>query len=82
MGMALEGRDAQVARAHLLEFLKFRVLASQEQFFANLGPGDRPDGAAAALRQWLVAVNCHQALDLSDAELLATLEAAGRLYVD
>ena len=81
-GMTLEGRDAQIARAHLLEFLKFRVLAAQEQFFTTLGPADQPDRVAKALRAWLGEVNWPEALHLSDADLLATLETARHLYVN
>ena len=81
-GMALEGREAQIARAHLLEFLKFRVLAAQEQFFTGLGPADQPLQVATNLRAWLAEVNWREALDLSDADLLATLEAARQLYVN
>lgn len=69
-------------KARLLEFLKFRVLAAQEQFFATLGPADQPAVVAGALREWLVAVHWREALDLSDADLLATLETARHLYVN
>ncbi len=69
-------------KARLLEFLKFRVLAAQEQFFITLGPAEQPAVVAAALRQWLAGANWREALDLSDADLLATLETARRLYVN
>lgn len=72
--MALEGREAQVARARLLEFLKFRVLAAQESFFT-------PEPDPAALRQWL-AGHWPQACRLSDADLLLTVEQARRLYTE
>lgn len=72
--MELVGREAQVARARLLEFLKFRVLAAQESFFA-------PEPEPAALRQWL-AVHWPQACRLSDADLLLTLEQARQLYTE
>lgn len=65
-------------RARLLEFLKFRVLAAQQTFFA----GFEGDDGAASLRQWLAAAGWHEALALSDADLLATLETARRLYVN
>lgn len=90
-GMALElGVDGRCCRlvqparlkARLLEFLKFRVLAAQEQFFTTLGPADQPAQLAGNLRTWLAEVNWHEALDLSDVDLLATLESARRLYVD
>jgi hypothetical protein len=78
--MALEGVEAARVRAHLLEFLKFRVLAAQDQFFTALDSEHEPEGRALALRQWLKAVNFRQAQDLSDADLLATLETARYLY--
>jgi len=90
-------------RARLLEFLKFRVLAAQEEFFAAFlvpQPGDAPWpdprpflapalaalGPTAALdpnrfRTWLQAV-WPEALDLDDADLLATLEQARHLYLN
>ena len=90
-GMALElGVDSRHCRlvqparlkARLLEFLKFRVLAAQEQFFTGLGPADQPALVATNLRAWLAEVNWREALDLSDGDLLATLEAAHDLYVN
>ena len=90
-GMALElavdGRCCRLVqparlKARLLEFLKFRVLAAQEQFFATLGPADQPELVVQGLRAWLAAVPWREALDLSDADLLVTLETARRLYVD
>jgi hypothetical protein len=95
--------DPARLRARLLEFLKFRVLAAQEEFFVAfraLQPGEapRPDprpclapalaalGPTAALdpnrfRTWLQAL-WPEALDLDDADLLATLEQARHLYVN
>ena len=61
-------------QARLLEALKFRVLASQQQFFAGLE-------TMAALRHWLAAIQ-PEALDLSDQELLLVLERARALYCD
>lgn len=78
--MELEGAEAARLRARLLEFLKFRVLAAQDQFFADLVSEPGPEGQAVALRQWLVAVNWCEALELSDAQLLATLDTARYLY--
>lgn len=72
--MALEGREAQIARARLLEFLKFRVLAAQQSFFD-------PEPDVEALRRWLMGV-WPQACRLSDADLLLTLEQARRLYTE
>ncbi|MFM2080893.1 MAG: hypothetical protein RLZZ124_97 [Cyanobacteriota bacterium] len=61
-------------RARLLEFLKFRVLAAQEEFFA--APPD-----PVALRCWLAPL-WPEACDLSDGDLLATLEQARFLYTE
>jgi hypothetical protein len=95
--------DPARLRARLLEFLKFRVLAAQEEFFEAFlvpqpveapGPDPRPClapalpalGPDAALdpnrfRTWLQAL-WPEALDLDDADLLATLEQARQLYVN
>jgi hypothetical protein len=95
--------DPARLRARLLEFLKFRVLAAQEEFFEAFlvpQPGDAPWpdprpflapalaalGPTAALdpnrfRTWLQAL-WPEALDLDDADLLATLEQARHLYVN
>jgi hypothetical protein len=95
--------DPARLRARLLEFLKFRVLAAQEEFFVAFlvpQPGDSPGpdprpcqdpglaplGPSAALdpnrlRTWLQAL-WPEALDLDDADLLATLEQARQLYVN
>ena len=64
-------------RARLLEFLKFRVLAAQQEFFRTF---DGPAGIAA-LRQWLQASGAAEALDLSDADLQAVLQSARDLYL-
>lgn len=65
-------------RARLLEFLKFRVLAAQQQFFEELAAGGQP---AQALRQWLAGV-WPEACDLSDADLQRTLDQARLLYTE
>ena len=79
-------------RARLLEFLKFRVLASQDAFFAAWIAGDDsplampprhvlPPLDLQAFRQWLLPL-WPPAAALSDADLRACLEQAFRLYVD
>ena len=103
--------DPARLRARLLEFLKFRVLAAQEEFFAafmappqSVGSGQAaaglepnstaglasntagvfsPPAAAQAerFRAWLHTL-WPEALDLDDADLLATLDQARRLYVN
>jgi hypothetical protein len=66
-------------RAQLLEFLKFRVLASQEGFFeAWIRDGELDTGA---FRGWLTPL-WPAAADLDAAALLQTLEQARLLYVD
>ena len=65
-------------RARLLEFLKFRVLAAQQQFFEDLAVDGQPE---QALRQWLSGV-WPEACDLSDADLRLTLEQARHLYTE
>ena len=70
--MPLEGAEALRARARLLEFLKFRVLAAQELFFSD-GP--------AALRPWLAQV-WPEACALSDQDLQRTLDQARLLYTE
>jgi hypothetical protein len=72
--MPLEGREAVIARARLLEFLKFRVLAAQNDFFAG-------DQDPAALRAWLAGL-WPQACQLSDADLLLTFAQARQLYTE
>ena len=65
-------------RARLLEFLKFRVLAAQQQFFDDLASAGPPE---QSLRAWLR--QCWpEACDLTDADLLLTLEQARRLYTE
>ncbi|MEY2644720.1 MAG: hypothetical protein RLZZ611_1369 [Cyanobacteriota bacterium] len=76
--MALEGRQALIARHKLLEFLKFRVLAAQQQFFDDL---QRGGDSAAAFRLWL-RQHCPAACALSDQDLLLTLEQARQLYTE
>lgn len=61
-------------RARLLEFLKFRVLAAQEGFFS-------PEPDPQDLRRWLAGL-WPEACDLSDADLLLTLEQARLLYTE
>lgn len=92
--------DSVRLRARLLEFLKFRVLAAQAEFFtAFLEPAETPacagaeeggdnSGATARgpidparVRRWLSSL-WPEALALSDADLLATLEQARGLYVN
>lgn len=66
-------------RAQLLEFLKFRVLASQEGFFEAW---QGPDGLdAAAFRSWLEG-HWPAARLLADWDLLLVLEQARHLYLD
>lgn len=95
--LAVDGRrvrliQTQRLRARLLEFLKFRVLAAQATFFADLeaesdaaaaasAAQDGSSGAIGRLRQWLG--RCWpEALDLSDADLRDTLDQARQLYLD
>ena len=66
-------------RARLLEFLKFRVLASQEAFFEPWQQGDGRD--AKRFRQWLSGL-WPEAVVLADADLLAVLDQARTLYVN
>ena len=65
-------------RARLLEFLKFRVLAAQQQFFADLAADGPPE---QALRCWLAGV-WPEACDLSDSDLRLSLEQARQLYTE
>ena len=78
--MTLGEAEAARARSHLLEFLKFRVLAAQDQFFTALGSEHDPEARVLSLRRWMETMNRSEALQLSDAELLATLETARYLY--
>lgn len=72
--------DPARLRARLLEFLKFRVLAAQEAFFlAFQAPLPSQDLDASLVRAWL-RNPWPEALDLDDADLLATFEQARRLY--
>ena len=66
-------------RARLLEFLKFRVLASQEAFFEPWQRGGGSD--AERFRQWLGGL-WPEALRLNDHDLLAVLDQARTLYVN
>jgi hypothetical protein len=65
-------------RARLLEFLKFRVLAAQAEFFTGF---QGPEGMVH-LRHWLGSQGWGEALDLSDGDLSQVLEQARRLYTD
>jgi hypothetical protein len=66
-------------QAQLLEACKFRVLASQEAFFADFERGGQL--VPASLRHWLQGV-LPQALALSDAELAVVLARARDLYCE
>lgn len=59
-------------RARLLEFLKFRVLAAQDAFFAE---------GVQGLRPWLQ-LHWPEACDLSDGDLALTFEQARFLYTE
>jgi hypothetical protein len=90
-------RDRRLrGRARLLEFLKFRVLASQEAFFATWileedpkkapgHPGDHrpelPPLDLVAFRRWLQPL-WPEAAALADGDLRHCLEQAHRLYID
>jgi hypothetical protein len=78
--MAVDGAVAARLRARLLEFLKFRVLAAQGAFFADLEASPDED-AIGHFRCWL-APHWPEALALSDADLGQTLEQARHLYLD
>ena len=78
--MAVDGAAAARLRARLLEFLKFRVLAAQGAFFADLEASPDED-AIGHFRRWL-APHWPEALALSDADLGQTLEQARHLYLD
>lgn len=69
-------------RAQLLEFLKFRVLAAQEGFFAAFGGSEPTADGLAALRRWLADQGFAQAADLEDGDLRAVLAQARHLYLD
>jgi len=66
-------------RAQLLEFLKFRVLASQEGFFEAWQGLNGLD--ATAFRDWLED-HWPAARLLTDEDLLLVLEQARQLYLD
>jgi hypothetical protein len=73
-------------QAQLLEALKFRVLASQQDFFLGFGipaePGVSLDQQQIErLQHWLASV-LPAALDLSDNELTTVLQRAWTLYCD
>jgi hypothetical protein len=74
--------DPRRLRARLLEFLKFRVLAAQAEFFHSL-EDEAEEGvrflSVERLRAWLAPL-WSEALDLRDPDLLATFEQARRLY--
>lgn len=84
-------------RARLLEFLKFRVLAAQEHFFADLErdsdlpldcggcAGPNPGEAGLDLtrfRRWLREAGWSEALALEDGDLAQVLEQARALYTE
>lgn len=88
--MPLDGARHLRARARLLEFLKFRVLAAQESFFeawcseATLSTAfgaTLPSLDLVAFRGWLAPL-WPDANALSDEDLRHCLEQAHRLYVD
>ena len=75
----LEAAQQQRLRARLLEFHKFRVLASQEVFFE---PWQQDDGLdCERFRDWLRGI-WPEALKLSDTDLLSVLQQARTLYVN
>lgn len=76
--LTVSGPEAAVLRHKLLEFLKFRVLAAQQQFFADLEAEAEPLGG---LRCWL-AQQWPMACRLSDADLQRTLDQARLLYTE
>lgn len=81
--LSVDGRRCRLIqparlRARLLEFLKFRVLAAQGQFFAELEAEGPPE---QGLRRWL-AEAWPEACDLSDDDLRLTLGQARHLYTE
>ena len=66
--------DSLRLKARLLEFLKFRVLAAQQDFFRDTGSG-------LARRSWL-ASHHHEALQLSDTDLDQVWNQARVLYTE
>lgn len=79
--------DPARLRARLLEFLKFRVLAAQAEFFTAFQAAAPAEAAAPGpldpdlVRRWLGS-HWPEALDLSDLDLQRTLDQAHRLYVN
>ena len=67
-------QSALRVRAVLLEFLKFRVLAAQQEFFRQTESGP-------ARRSWL-ATHHHEALQLGDADLDRVWNQARTLYTE
>lgn len=69
----MDGAEAKRLRTRhqLLEFLKFRVLAAEDQFFVDASPAQR--------RAWLKSL-FPQALCLSDADLEQVWAQAYALY--
>ena len=65
--------DPRRLRAQLLEFLKFRVLASQQEFFHETSGLNR--------RQWLSRVAA-EFLVLSDSDLDTVWDQARKLYTE
>ena len=66
--------DSLRLEARLLEFLKFRVLAAQQEFFRQTESGP-------ARRSWL-ATHHHEALQLGDADLDRVWNQARTLYTE
>lgn len=93
---AVDGQRLRL-RAQLLEFLKFRVLASQETFFeawrlpltaeppaqagTPAGGGGEIRWDATAFRAWLRPL-WPQGASLADGDLIHALEQARHLYLD
>ena len=71
--------DGVRLRAQLLEFLKFRVLAAQAEFFADWRPSPGEAIEPRLFRSWLGGC-LPEALALGDADLLATCAKAWALY--
>ena len=71
--------DGVRLRAQLLEFLKFRVLAAQSEFFADWRPSPGEAIEPRLFRSWLGGC-LPEALALGDADLLATCAKAWDLY--
>ncbi len=71
--------NQQRLRARLLEFLKFRVLAAQDEFFTPWQ--NKGDIDCIKLRDWL-AQAWPEALSLDDEQLKLVLKQARDLYVN